>query len=80
MSETQDLIELGRLASSGEARRIRTKAGLTARSLAVDLGVTPATINRWETGAVKPSRGNAVAWLELLRGIQSAQEGAGTDG
>lgn len=80
MSETLDLVELDRLARSGDARRIRRTARVPVRTLAADLGVTPATVNRWETGKIAPSRANAVAWLRLLRDIQASQEGAGTDG
>ncbi len=80
MSETTDLVELRRLILTGEARRIRRDAGLAAATVAADVRVTKATLNRWETGKVTPLRHHAIAWLKVLRDIQAAQEGENTDG
>lgn len=78
MSETADLLELSRYIRSGRARSLRKDAGLTTESLARDLGVTAATVARWETGAVAPPRTHALAWLKLLRSIEAAVKGMST--
>jgi DNA-binding transcriptional regulator YiaG len=71
MNETSALIELGELIRTGNARRIRTTAGIPVEALAADLGVSGATVRRWEAGDVQPGRRNAFAWLRLLRQIQA---------
>jgi DNA-binding transcriptional regulator YiaG len=75
MTETTDLLELAGYIHSGRARRIRKTAGLSTESLARDLGVTAATVARWETGAVQPPRVHALAWLRLLRRIDATVKG-----
>lgn len=45
-------------------RRLREKLGLTQVRLAEVLGVSFASINRWENGQARPS---ALAWQQLLR-------------
>jgi len=72
MTETSDLLDLAGLIRSGDTRKIRESAGLTSASLAADLGVSAATVVRWETGAHPPSRTHAIAWLALLRQIRDA--------
>ena len=72
MTETSDLLELAGLIESGEARRIRESAGITTESIGADLGVSAATVARWETSAIGPSRRHALAWLKLLRSIGRA--------
>ena len=39
-----------------ELRRFRKELGLTQGALADQLGVTPITIHRWETGQSRPHR------------------------
>lgn len=47
---------------SSQIRELRTSLGLTQQSLAQRLGVSFATINRWENGQTKPS---AFYWKQL---------------
>jgi DNA-binding transcriptional regulator YiaG len=72
MTETSDLLDLAGLIRSGDTRKIRESAGITAETIAADLGVSAATVARWETGAFPPSRRHALAWLVLLRQIGEA--------
>jgi transcriptional regulator with XRE-family HTH domain len=44
-----------RASTSDLVREIRTRLGLTQEKLAVRLGVTFPTINRWENGRANPS-------------------------
>jgi len=37
-------------------KKIRTRMGLTQEQFAAKVGVTFATVNRWEAGKAKPSR------------------------
>jgi len=80
MSETEALLELSRYIRTGRARKVRKAAGLSTESLARDLGVTAATVARWETGAVTPPRAHALAWLKLLRLIDTAVREVPGDG
>ncbi|MCK6483017.1 MAG: DUF3883 domain-containing protein [Phycisphaerae bacterium] len=50
--------------SAERIRRLREKLGLTQVRLAEVLGVSFASINRWENGQSKPS---ALAWQQILR-------------
>jgi len=47
-------------------KRLRTRMGLTQEQFAAKVGVTFATVNRWEAGKAKPSR-LALNRLEELR-------------
>jgi DNA-binding transcriptional regulator YiaG len=72
MTETSDLLDLAGLIRTGDARKIRESAGITTETIAADLDVSAATVARWETGAISPSRRHAIAWLTLLRQIVNA--------
>lgn len=56
---------------SGEARRIRERAGLSAVTIARHLDVSPAAVTRWEQGARYPRGANAVKYARLLRRLAS---------
>ena len=45
-------------------KRLRADLGLTQARLAAELGVSFATVNRWENGQVKPSR---LSWAQLVK-------------
>ncbi len=51
-------------AFQGRIRRLREKLGLTQVQLAQALGVSFASVNRWENGQAKPG---SLAWQQLLR-------------
>jgi superfamily II DNA or RNA helicase len=58
-------------------KRMRCALGLTQQSLADRLGVSFATINRWENGLTKPSR---LAWSQLRQLEMSLAENAALSG
>lgn len=61
------LAEVRSLCRTGEARRIRTAAGLTLAEVAQIIGdVAPVSIFRWERGARSPSIERALRYLDLL--------------
>lgn len=62
-------------------RTLRAKLALTQEQLADRLGVSFATVNRWEGGQSKPQRAQAEAIAALLReaGIDEGAGGAGND-
>jgi DNA-binding XRE family transcriptional regulator len=67
----------GRLAAtSGRGRLVRESAGLNQSDLAKLVGVTPATINRWEAGERRPSGPHAVAYARALRRIAEVAHAA----
>jgi DNA-binding XRE family transcriptional regulator len=55
-----------RLAADGRARKIRQNVGLSLYDLARDLGVTPGTVSRWETGMRVPRGEAALRYADLL--------------
>ncbi len=62
-------------------RTLRAKLDLTQEQLAGRLGVSFATVNRWEGGQSKPQRAQAEAIAALVRevGIDEGAGGAGSD-
>jgi DNA-binding transcriptional regulator YiaG len=46
-----------RLAKSGAARALRESTGFSASEVARELGVSPATVCRWERGLAFPENG-----------------------
>ncbi len=57
-------------------RRLRAKFGLTQTRLAELMGVSYASINRWENGQSRPS---ALAWKQILRAEKFGIEGLHKD-
>ena len=56
-----------------EVRRLlREQAGLTQIELAEAIGVTRATVGRWESGARNPSRRVVDRYLEVLERLRDA--------
>jgi len=53
----------------GEA--LRRSAGLSLRDIARDLRVSSQTVFKWEKGINRPSGDHALAYLEILRGLES---------
>lgn len=49
------------------ARALRKEAGLTLVEVAATLGVSHATVSRWETGQRVPRGDDAQRYLDLLR-------------
>jgi DNA-binding transcriptional regulator YiaG len=48
---------------------VRVHAGLTLTDLAAALQVTKMTVQRWETGARRPSGEHAVSYCRVIRGL-----------
>lgn len=71
--ETAELVRVRSLAQRGTARRIRLKAGLSHAEIASPVGVTPATICRWELGERRPRGAAALRYLELLDALSGAK-------
>lgn len=63
------LIEGRTAAASGRGERLRRAAGLNQSDLARLAGVTPAAVNRWESGTRTPSGESAIAYAKALRKI-----------
>src|SRR5262245_60103261 len=57
-------------------RALRARLGLTQEQLAERLGVSFATVNRWEGGTAKPQRAAREAILALAQEAGVANEGA----
>ena len=53
-------------AANSLIRGLRTAKHLTQRQLAAAIGVSPAAVGQWETGAETPKRANALALDEVL--------------
>lgn len=53
-------------AANSLIRGLRTAKQLTQRQLAAAVGVSPAAVGQWETGAETPKRVNALALDEVL--------------
>lgn len=64
------------LQRTGQAKRIREQAGITASELSRALNTTPGNVLRWEAGKVRPRPDAALAWLDALDALAAEQ---GTD-
>ena len=60
------LTQVRRLASSGEARRLRETADLSLSEIASEVGVDTSTIHRWEKGIRRPNGDAAIKYLKVL--------------
>ena len=66
---SETLAVIRRLCRDGSGRRIRLAANVSAAELAAELGVSEATVLRWETGRNLPRRRVALRYAILLRGL-----------
>lgn len=66
-SIAEQIADLHRLISSGEARDIRERTGVTQANIADSIGTTPGAISRWESGARAPRGNRALQYRALLR-------------
>jgi DNA-binding XRE family transcriptional regulator len=65
------LVSEGRAAAEeGLGRVLRRRARLSQRQMALLVGVSQPTIQRWETGKSQPSPTQAVAYTRALREIE----------
>jgi DNA-binding transcriptional regulator YiaG len=65
-TETLLLVRLRRLMKSGEARRIREKAGLSVRAAAGAANISVAGLWRWEAGERIPTGDSALRYAGFL--------------
>jgi transcriptional regulator with XRE-family HTH domain len=73
----EDLVKLARverLRVTGEARRIRLRAGLSAQRIADALDVTIPTVLQWEEGISRPRAKLALEWLRVLEQLQAEMD------
>jgi transcriptional regulator with XRE-family HTH domain len=70
-TELDLLIEVRAAINSGRAARVRELAGLSQAEVAELVGVTPATISRWEAAERRPTGERALAYGRVLRQITS---------
>lgn len=73
LSEIMLLVEAHKKARSGDAKRIRQRAGLTMAQVAAVIGVGESTVSRWEGGSRKPRGEHALKWAALLNELERAQ-------
>lgn len=64
------VVEARRLAASGEAKTIRTQAGLSASEMARAVHVHHKTLIAWEDGTAIPRADAAARWLEQLDSLR----------
>ncbi|HEV8278321.1 MAG TPA: helix-turn-helix transcriptional regulator [Streptosporangiaceae bacterium] len=75
----RDLLELRSLIESGRAQELRESAGLSATALALDMGVNPSQVLRWEQKQRFPNGANARKYAKTLRRLadwEMARKGA----
>ncbi len=66
MSGLADQVRAERLPSRSLARAIRVDAGVSQRRMALELGVHPVTLARWELGVMRPRGARRLAYATLL--------------
>ncbi len=62
-------------ARSGHGRDVRVSAGLSLADVAGAIGVSTATVHRWETGKYRPAGAAALAWGRLIDALAARQTG-----
>ena len=69
-----ELAQTRALVGTGAARPIRLNAGLSLGEVARSIGVSPATVLRWETGERVPHGEAAVEYGRLLRALSTRRK------
>jgi DNA-binding transcriptional regulator YiaG len=67
------LADVRELAESGEARRLRLRAGLSLGEVARELRVAVPTVLRWETGERRPRGRAALRYAQLLEQLAARE-------
>lgn len=67
INAAEQLAELRRATTTGEARAIRERSHLTRADVARALSVNPSNVSRWESGQRLPRGPVARQYLNLLR-------------
>lgn len=58
--------------ANGTVRRLRERAGVSRRTMAATLGVTPNIYGEWEAGKTAPRDANALKLLTVVEALESA--------
>jgi DNA-binding transcriptional regulator YiaG len=74
-SDLIELFEARRLASTGEAHKIRAACGLSLADIAAAIGRTPATVSRWEHAQTVPYGAAARRYGRLLAELREHLNG-----
>lgn len=69
MDHLQELTWIRELARTGRARTIREAARISGPEMAASVGVSAASLSRWERGLRTPRPDSAVRWAEALRKV-----------
>jgi len=72
--DTAELLEIStarRLVRTGEAQTIRERAGVSQQEIACVLGVSGASVSRWESHHRTPRADVAVRYAQLLRALKA---------
>ena len=65
-------VSAAKLPPPAERVRIRRQSGASLRDFAKELGVSPMTVGRWESGQVRPHLDQAAAYARLLAAVDAA--------
>jgi DNA-binding transcriptional regulator YiaG len=68
------------LPSPAAARQIRESAAVSQRKLAAELGVSEASVHRWEAGTHAPRGPARIAYAQLLADLDEITRSAGEGG
>ena len=69
-----ETIRAAQLPAPAIRRSIRENAGATRREVADELGVTPLTVSRWESGTSEPRRERAIAYRRVLDSLMAVTQ------
>ncbi len=69
------LAEARSYARNGYGRDVRIAVGLSLADVAGAIGVSAATVYRWETGKYRPAGTAALAWVKLVDALAARQSG-----
>jgi transcriptional regulator with XRE-family HTH domain len=67
MNDTEQLSWVRGLCASGEAKNIRTQAGVSPEEIARDVGCAAPTVYRWENGLRSPKGEIALKYAQVMR-------------
>ena len=67
-------VSRARKLTDGTGARLRESARVSRQELADAIGVDPATLARWESGAKSPHQRNALAWLNALEALSDGTD------
>jgi DNA-binding transcriptional regulator YiaG len=73
-TQLETLVWLRRAIASGEARRLRIRSGVSQGAIAKTVGVTAASVSRWERGLRRPRGEVAELYVRALIVLHHALE------